>query len=59
IEGLQILKYLTHSKCLNFTEGLITSEDECSIIIDLDPSVMEDIIMKGQHDTVESLIDFS
>ena len=45
-EVLQILKYLGWSRQLNFTSGLLATEEECTVI-DVQPSTLTELLRTG------------
>lgn len=55
MEVLQITKYLYRSQYLNFTAGLLATEEECSVI-DVPASVLADMLRLGNIEVLEALI---
>ena len=55
MEVLQITKYLYRSQHLDFTAGLLATEEECSVI-DVPASVLADMLRSGNIEGLESLI---
>ncbi|KAF5387624.1 hypothetical protein D9615_000715 [Tricholomella constricta] len=56
MEVLQILKYLVRSERLEFMQGRLAKEDECTVL-DLEPSVLNNFVISGNVDQLEALID--
>jgi hypothetical protein len=55
VEILQISKYLARSHRLDFTSGLLATEEEC-IVIDVPASTPADLLQNGDREGLESLI---
>jgi hypothetical protein len=55
MEVLQITKYLYRSQHLDFTTGLLATEEECSVI-DVPASTLADMLRAGNIEGLESLI---
>ncbi len=55
MEVLQMSKYLYRSECLDFTSGLLATEEECSVI-DVQPSTLAEMLRSGDIEGLESLI---
>lgn len=55
MEVLQMSKYLYRSERLNFTAGLLATEEECSVI-DVPPSTLAEMLRLGDIEGLESLI---
>jgi hypothetical protein len=57
MEVLQICKYLYRSERLDFTGGLLATEDseECSVI-DVPPSTLAEMLRSGDIEGLESII---
>ena len=58
MEVLQISKYLFRSERLNFTEGLLATEEECSVI-DVSPSTLAELLKSGDIENLESIVQSS
>ena len=56
MEILQITKYLVHSDRLDFMDGRLTTEEECSVL-DVDIAFLEDMISSGCLDELNSIIE--
>jgi hypothetical protein len=58
MEILQILKYIFRNDRLNFTESLLCTEEELSVI-DVSPSVLNELLATGNIDRLAELLDSS
>lgn len=58
MEELQILKFDYRSRRLNFMEGLVCTERELSVL-DLSPKVVEELMLSGKIDELETYIEES
>ncbi|CAA7271021.1 unnamed protein product [Cyclocybe aegerita] len=58
MEELQILKHRYRNDRINFTEGLVCSERELSVI-DMDPNVIDELMAAGKIDELKEYIDVS
>ena len=56
MEILQISKYLIHSDRLDFMDGRLATEEECSVL-DVDTAFLEDMISSGRLDELNSIIE--
>jgi len=56
IEMLQILKHLTQSERLDFMDGHLATEEECTVL-DIDTAILREMLEQGQtrelHDLIE------
>jgi hypothetical protein len=55
MEVLQMIKYLYRSQRLDFTNGLLATEEECSVI-DVPASTLANMLRSGNIERLESLI---
>jgi hypothetical protein len=55
MEVLQMCKYLYRSERLDFTSGLLATEEECSVV-DVLPSTLAEMLRLGDIEGLESLI---
>lgn len=58
MEVLQVLKYFYRSDRLAFTEGLMANEEEL-MVVDLEPNVIQEMLMSGRVEELAALIDAS
>lgn len=58
MEMLQILKYILRNDRLTFTDDLVCTERELSVI-DIAPDVLEDLLSQGKLDEFIELLDSS
>ncbi|KAL1691529.1 hypothetical protein GGG16DRAFT_53319, partial [Schizophyllum commune] len=58
MEHLQILKYIFRGDRLNFMSELLCTEQELTVI-DMDTSILEDMISEGRADELEQYISAS
>ncbi|TFK57818.1 hypothetical protein BDN72DRAFT_851958 [Pluteus cervinus] len=56
MEALQLLKFRYRSERLNFSEGRLATEEECGTVIDIEPSVFENMLMSGDIDGLQTII---
>jgi hypothetical protein len=58
MEVLQILKFIFRKDRLNFMEGLVSTEEELTLI-DVDPSVIEELLSAGRVGDLVDLLESS
>ena len=58
MEVLQISKYLHCSERLDFTGGLLATEEKCSVI-DISPSTLAELLKSGNIENLESIVQSS
>ncbi|KAJ6626190.1 hypothetical protein B0H10DRAFT_1781918, partial [Mycena sp. CBHHK59/15] len=58
VEILQLLKFMFRNDHLDFTKGLLSTEEELSVI-DVSPDVIDELLSAGRIEELMALIDSS
>jgi hypothetical protein len=58
MEILQILKFIYRNDRLSFTQDLVATEQDLSVV-DISPDVVKDLLSRGKVDDLVSLIESS
>ncbi|KAF9471341.1 hypothetical protein BDN70DRAFT_820134 [Pholiota conissans] len=58
IEVLQMYKYLVRGHRLDFTKGMLATEEEC-VALDISPSTLDNLLISGNIEALEAIISSS